>query len=84
MHLYHRRRNVAAHVLEELKTITYATGTHPMEVRRKKNEKPYKRIFCLCVHNIVAQLKVIKITIAQLINFAIIILIFVTFSIVCV
>ena len=34
MHLYHRRQNVAAQVVEELKTVTYATP--PMQERRKK------------------------------------------------
>ena len=35
MHLYHQRRNVAAQVAEELKTVMYAT---PLEERRKKKE----------------------------------------------
>ena len=38
--LYPRRRNVAAHVAEELKTVTYATP--PMEERRKKKKKEKK------------------------------------------
>ena len=37
MHLYPRRRNVAAKVAEELKTVTYATP--PMEECRKKRKK---------------------------------------------
>ena len=37
MHLYPRRQNVAAQVMEELKTVTlYATP--PMEERRKKRK----------------------------------------------
>ena len=38
MHLYPRRRNVAAEVAEELKTVTYATPQAPMEERRKKEK----------------------------------------------
>ena len=36
MHLYPQRRNVAAQVAEELKTVTYAAP--PMEERRKKEK----------------------------------------------
>ena len=36
MHLYLRRRNVAAQMAEEYKTVTYATP--PMEERRRKNK----------------------------------------------
>ena len=38
--LHPRRRNVAAQVAEELKTVTYATP--PMEERRKKERKPWR------------------------------------------
>ena len=42
MHLYPRRRNVAAQVAEELKTVTYAIP--PMEERRKKRKKKTQRL----------------------------------------
>ena len=41
LHLYPRRRNVAAQVAEELKTVTYTIP--PMEERRKKRKKEKKR-----------------------------------------
>ena len=40
MHLYPRRRNVAAQVANDLKTVTYATP--PMEGRRKKEEETFQ------------------------------------------
>ena len=39
MQLYPRRWNVAAQVVKELKTVTYATPRNPMEERRKKERK---------------------------------------------
>ena len=39
MHLSPRRRNVAAHMAEELRTVTYVTP--PMEERRKQGGKKY-------------------------------------------
>ena len=44
MHLYPRRWNVTAQVMEELKTVTYTTP--PMEERRKKGSC----VFWLIMH----------------------------------
>ena len=57
MHLYHRRRNVAAQMAEELKTVTYVTP--PMEESRKKRRKKLcgcvllaNASVCLCAHTL--------------------------------
>ena len=42
MHLYPRRWNVAAQVVEELKAVTYATP--PMEEHRMKRKDPFREI----------------------------------------
>ena len=45
MHLYLRRRNVAAHVAEELKTVTYATPSIEKTQKEIQN-KPALRLAC--------------------------------------
>ena len=45
MHLYPWRWNVAAQMVEELKTVTYATS--PMEKQRKEKKKEKKNLNCL-------------------------------------
>ena len=50
MHLYRRRRNVAAEVAEELKTTTNAMGEHEKSLEERNHALKKKQVFYASEH----------------------------------